>query len=193
MVYHHALACISSPKVYIISRRLYPLSQWWYTTASRWWYTMLCIDDIHAFRRDLGSNPYWKTKNIFFIFPLQTKRIYPCGCAFFVLAADEDAEPTSRGCYSTKRYLKLNFKNTTSTQVTEASRIGFTKLAEPYLGYPLNISYSNQNSLRGDDNIPSFKSDGANGLRSTRIWNLRIFFASKDGGIFNFRTSHHLS
>ena len=88
---------------------------------------------------------------------------------FFVLAADEDAEPTSRGCYSTKRYLKLNFKNTTSTQVTEASRIGFTKLAEPYLGYPLNISYSNQNSLGGDDNIPSFKSDGANGLRSTRI------------------------
>jgi len=88
---------------------------------------------------------------------------------FFVLAADEDAEPTSRGCYSTKRYLKLNFKNTTSTQVTEASRIGFTKLAEPYLGYPLNISCSNQNSLGGDDNIPSFKSDGANGLRSTRI------------------------
>ena len=87
----------------------------------------------------------------------------------FVLAAGEDAEPTSRGCYSTKRYLKLNFKNTTSTQVTEASRIGFTKLAEPYLGYPLNISYSNQNSLGGDDNIPSFKSDGANGLRSTRI------------------------
>ena len=84
-------------------------------------------------------------------------------------AADEDAEPTSRGCYSTKRYLKLNFKNTTSTQVTEASRIGFTKLAEPYLGYPLNISYSNQNSLGGDDNIPSFKSDGANGLRSTKI------------------------
>ena len=87
----------------------------------------------------------------------------------FVLAAGEDAEPTSRGCYSTKRYLKLNFKNTTSTQVTEASRIGFTKLAEPYLGYPLNISYSNQNSLGGDDNIPSFKSNGANGLRSTRI------------------------
>ena len=27
MVYHHALACISSPKVYIISRRLYFLSQ----------------------------------------------------------------------------------------------------------------------------------------------------------------------
>ena len=27
MVYHHALACISSPQVYIISRRLYPLSQ----------------------------------------------------------------------------------------------------------------------------------------------------------------------
>ena len=28
---------------------------------------------------------------------------------FFVLAADEDAEPTSRGCYSTKRYLKLKY------------------------------------------------------------------------------------
>ena len=106
-----------------------------------------------------GGNPVIRTK---------MKRQTYTVC-FFVLAADEDAEPTSRGCYSTKRYLKLNFKNTTSTQVTEASRIGFTKLAEPYLGYPLNISYSNQNSLGGDDNIPSFKSDGANGLRSTRI------------------------
>ena len=27
MAYHHALACISSPKVHIISRRLYTLSQ----------------------------------------------------------------------------------------------------------------------------------------------------------------------
>ena len=27
MVYHHALACISSPQAYIISRRLHPLSQ----------------------------------------------------------------------------------------------------------------------------------------------------------------------
>ena len=109
--------------------------------------------------RRVGSNPVIRTK-----MKKQTSTV-----CFFVLAADEDAEPTSRGCYSTKRYLKLNFKNTTSTQVTEASRIGFTKLAEPYLGYPLNISYSNQNSLGGDDNIPSFKSDGANGLRSTRI------------------------
>ena len=109
--------------------------------------------------RRVGSNPVIRTK---------MKRQTSMVC-FFVLVADEDAEPTSRGCYSTKRYLKLNFKNTTRTQVTEASRIGFTKLAEPYLGYPLNISYSNQNSLGGDDNIPSFKSDGANGLRSTRI------------------------
>ena len=109
--------------------------------------------------RRVGSNPVIRTK---------MKRQTSTVC-FFVLEADEDAEPTSRGCYSTKRYLKLNFKNTTSTQVTEASRIGFTKLAEPYLGYPLNISYSNQNSLGGDDNIPYFKSDGANGLRSTRI------------------------
>jgi hypothetical protein len=27
MAYHHALACISSPQAYIISRRLYSLSQ----------------------------------------------------------------------------------------------------------------------------------------------------------------------
>ena len=116
---------------------------------------------------------------------------------FFVLAADEDAEPTSRGCYSTKRYLKLNFKNTTSTQATEASRIGFTKLAEPYLGYPLNISYSNQNSLGGDDNIPSFKSDGANGLRSTRIWNLRTphltFLKCSFSGLLHFKNALYVS
>ena len=48
MAYHHALACISSPKVYIISRRLYPLSQWWYTRLSPWWYAKLRFDDMHA-------------------------------------------------------------------------------------------------------------------------------------------------
>ena len=48
MAYHHALACISSPKVYIISRRLYPLSQWWYTRLLPWRYTKLRFDDMHA-------------------------------------------------------------------------------------------------------------------------------------------------
>ena len=48
MAYHHALACISSPKVYIISHRLHPLSQWWYTRLSPWWYTKLRFDDMHA-------------------------------------------------------------------------------------------------------------------------------------------------
>ena len=38
LVYHHASACISSPKAYIISRRLY--------SSVAWWYTMLRIDDI---------------------------------------------------------------------------------------------------------------------------------------------------
>ena len=75
--------------------------------------------------RRVGSNPVIRTK---------MKRQTSTVC-FFVSAADEDAEPTSRGCYSTKRYLKLNFKNTTSTQVTEASRIGFTKLAERPHGF----------------------------------------------------------
>ena len=51
MVYHHALACISSPKLYIINRRLYYFrnddiqdcvlmicnaSHWWYTRLSAW-------------------------------------------------------------------------------------------------------------------------------------------------------------
>ena len=48
MAYHHALACISSPKVYIISHRLHPLSQWWYTRLSPWWYTKLRFDDMHS-------------------------------------------------------------------------------------------------------------------------------------------------
>ena len=50
--------------------------------------------------RRVGSNPVIRTK---------MKRQTSTVC-FFVLAADEDAEPTSRGCYRTKRYLKLNFK-----------------------------------------------------------------------------------
>ena len=37
-------ACISSPKVYNISRRLYSLLQWWYT--------MLSIDDIQFYKID---------------------------------------------------------------------------------------------------------------------------------------------
>ena len=52
MAYHHVLACISSLKVYIISRRLYTLSQWWYTTLRiddmqflrNWWYTRHRLD-----------------------------------------------------------------------------------------------------------------------------------------------------
>ena len=93
MVYHHALACISSPKVYIISRRLYPLSQWWYTTASRWWYTMLCIDDIHAFRRDLGSNPsVKKVEYLFYLTFTNIPRQASC-LPWDVLSKLTDAEP----------------------------------------------------------------------------------------------------
>ena len=72
MVYHHALACISSPKVYIISRRLYPLSQWWYTRLSPWWYTKLRFDDIHAFGviGTLQFNPKQKCRKYLFCSPL---------------------------------------------------------------------------------------------------------------------------
>jgi len=39
-----------------------------YKTAS-WWYAMLRIDDIHAFRRDLGSNPSIKKVKYLFYRP----------------------------------------------------------------------------------------------------------------------------
>ena len=86
MAYHHALACISSPKVYIINRRLYYFrnddiqdcvlmicnaSHWWYTRLSAWF----------------GSNPYWKTKNIFFIATLQ-KIEYRLILYFFIQVVD---------------------------------------------------------------------------------------------------------
>ena len=60
MVYHHALACISSPKVYLISRRLYfvfammicnSLWNWWYT---RLWRDLLSC--IFVLRAQLSSS-----------------------------------------------------------------------------------------------------------------------------------------
>ena len=67
MAYHHALACISSALTslsrqseHIISRRLYPLSQWWYTTLRVDDIPQQVADDIHAFgvieMRDFGKH-----------------------------------------------------------------------------------------------------------------------------------------
>ena len=100
MVYHHALACISSPKVYIISRRLYPLSQWWYTTASRWWYTMLRINDIHGsavIRSTRVQIHRLKIQNIFFIAPSQESRQVNA-CRFFYV---KNTSPSFSFCNKT--------------------------------------------------------------------------------------------
>ena len=43
LVYHHATACISSPKAYIITEGAF---------FAAWWYTTLRVDDIHGLRLD---------------------------------------------------------------------------------------------------------------------------------------------
>ena len=78
MVYHHAQACISSPKVYIISRRLHFFSQWWYTKLRfddmqflrNWWYTRLSPWFMQEFKviRKLGEK-------IFFVAHRQKNRL----------------------------------------------------------------------------------------------------------------------
>ena len=99
MAYHHALACISSalPSIsrqgeYIISRRLYPLSQWWYTRLSPWWYTTLRVDDTHAFRRDLVREfkSIQKLPKISFLSAFHNKKrtfVYRQRCVFWMMFA----------------------------------------------------------------------------------------------------------
>ena len=85
MVYHHAQACISSPKVYIISRRLHFFSQWWYTKLRfddmqflrNWWYTRLSpwfMQEFEFIRKN--------SKNIFFVAHRQKKALVKAS-AFF--------------------------------------------------------------------------------------------------------------
>ena len=85
MAYHHALACISSPKVYIISRRLYPLSQWWYTRLSPWWYTKLRFDDMHACGVIwyVSSSLYENSWKYLFCPPLPRKKPFAKADGFF--------------------------------------------------------------------------------------------------------------
>ena len=61
---------------YIISRRLYLLSQWWYTRLSPWWYTKLRFDDMHAFGviETLQFEPKQKVARISFLSSLHKKR-----------------------------------------------------------------------------------------------------------------------
>ena len=40
LVYHHASACISLPKAYIITQSVNPPAAWWYTRLTPWWYTI---------------------------------------------------------------------------------------------------------------------------------------------------------
>ena len=98
MVYHRAQACISSPKVYIISRRLHFFSQWWYTKLRfddmqflwNWLYTRLSPWFMWGFEfiRKLIENIYFivltHVKNLFCLpdkrgflqwYPFRTERV----------------------------------------------------------------------------------------------------------------------
>ena len=48
LVYHQTLVCISSPKVYIITRQRASVCDLMIYKVTPWWYTKLCFDDIHA-------------------------------------------------------------------------------------------------------------------------------------------------
>ena len=70
------LVCISSPKVHIISRRLYPLSQWWYTTLRVNDIPQQVADDIHAFGVIwyVGSSPYENSQKHLFCLPFTEQK-----------------------------------------------------------------------------------------------------------------------